>query len=270
MDHVADMSKPKDLLKILTLGMISDVSGLLYHLRYQNRDKFVEEILQERLCFCVLWKIFTIKYTTYIRELWVHPTYIYKVAMVAFAMLLIQYYTTINNVKDAVTMVQLKQATEKHFNKDNPDLVHVLDGLLEKGSKGWLLWNGPAITIVRHAEAEVQMAVGCENLGNIPKTPYISALVLLFPSLILVFCYHMCSSLFEWMSEEIFPAVSEGWKSSLLVLHRPRCIHFFDTITGVIFPAVTDGWKTSHDVVDLSVLNIYLTVKGLFLATFLS
>lgn len=153
------MSKFEDLLKILTLGMIADFSGVLYRPRYETKDKFVEDIPQERLCFRVLWKTFAIKYATMIGGIWVHPSYIYKAAVVGFAVALIRYRNAINNVKDAVTANQLEKAIKDHFVTDHPDLVHILDFILQsEEDKGWLVWNGPPIVIVKRSEAEARMA----------------------------------------------------------------------------------------------------------------
>lgn len=158
-DHVVDMSQPEDLIKILTLGMILDFSGVLYRPRYETNDKYLEEIPQERMCFRVLWKTFAANYATRIGEEWVHPTYIYKLSVVAFAAALIKYRVTIDNVKDAVSADQLKKAVYQHFQKDHRDLVPALDTFLEEGQREWLVWSGPPITIERRDEAEAAMAV---------------------------------------------------------------------------------------------------------------
>lgn len=155
------MSKPKDIRKILALGMILDFSGVLYRPRYEAKKKFVEEIPQERMCFRVLMKTFAARYATRIGDEWVHPSFLYKLSVVVFASALIQYRIVIDNVKDTVNLEDLTKAVEEHFEKDHPDLLPALKVAREQGEEGWLAWNGPPITIERRDIAErVMVAAG--------------------------------------------------------------------------------------------------------------
>ncbi|KZP01995.1 hypothetical protein FIBSPDRAFT_906259, partial [Athelia psychrophila] len=151
------LSKPEDLIKLLTLGMILDFSGVLFRPRYEKKEKFIEDIPQERMCFRILMKTFAARYATRVGDEWVHPTYLYKISVLAFASALIQYRANINNVKDMVTGDQLKKAVREHLQKDHPDLSPTLDQMLDN-KDGWLVWSGPPITIQRRDDAEVVMA----------------------------------------------------------------------------------------------------------------
>lgn len=160
-DHLVDMSKPEDLKKILALGMIAEFSGVLYRPRYESKEKFVEKIPQERMCFRILMKAFSARYATRIGNEWVHPSYIYKVSVVMFAIALIRYRSKIGEVQDGVTARQLTKAIQEHFAKDHSDLVPALNLALnneEEEETGWLVWSGPSINITRRDTLQRDLA----------------------------------------------------------------------------------------------------------------
>lgn len=146
-----DLSKVKDLKKLLTLGMIAEFCEVMHRPAY--KDGRTCDVPPERAMFRVLMKTFASKYATRLDGEWVHPSYIYKLSVLKFALGLLTYKPP-KSAERTFSTNQLNDNLDLFIAVNHPELSSALTREKrrykeqEEGSEGWFSWKGPDIEIV--------------------------------------------------------------------------------------------------------------------------
>lgn len=179
-DHIPDMSQYEGLRDILALGMILEFSTVIDRRKYTttmavDADTEEEARLEKstRRYFRVLFKTFCTNYATNVGSEWIHPSYVYKLSLVKFAVALLEYMKNI--VADPrhihiATEQDILIAIQDYFKEDHPDLCPALEHYREKG-KGWLIWSGPSIEIFRRGTGNEHWGEHGDELCQLASDP---------------------------------------------------------------------------------------------------
>lgn len=128
----------------------------MFRPRYESaKADFI--IPPERGMFRILMKAFAAKFVTCLDGEWVHPSYLFKVYLLNFAVALIQYKSQ-HFAKDTCTVEDLTAAVTGHFNKDHADLAAALVMARKSEVRVPIVWNGPTITIAKRKDKEQEWA----------------------------------------------------------------------------------------------------------------
>lgn len=177
-DHIPDISQYDGLRDVLALGMILEFSTVIDRRRYKPHDDFDDAEEQEarlekatRRYFRVLMKTFCTNYVTKVGSEWVHPSYIYKLSVLKFALALLKYKrNTAGDEHHVAAEKDIYAAIEKHFRADHEDLLPALAHYRANGN-GWLFWKGHTIKIFKRDDGNKRWDEGGGELCQLTSDP---------------------------------------------------------------------------------------------------
>lgn len=150
-----DIRTVDGLLDIIAVGCILEYATALDRDRYlphYDPEKNIPQLTEEghaRMRFRVIMKTFSIRYTTAIGGMIVHPSYIWNRILVRFGAALVTYMRTAQATAPKVKGVHaasVSRAVQAHLLSDHPHLVPCFEQDL-KDKPTALSWEGPQISI---------------------------------------------------------------------------------------------------------------------------